>query len=498
MPYNPTVPTGNRPYDLYKNQFSNVGGSVLTQKVVATFDIFNPIERVIHYRHGDYVPFIMLFKALGYSRGASNPTIGHFERLWDENTIKVGALTTAAGSAGAAAVITLHADNMVNVGATVNGSARQGSIIRLNDEVQLKTGQAAVVTAIDRTVTPHRVTLMPKDGTVTLNGSLIAANDIMIITGNSYSEGSGLGEGLTPQYIRYANTFQIIKERASTTGSQQTNANRVNDPMVGVNGQQTYFDIVSFDAEKRFEKKKSMTLLAGQQNTNAALYDFNSERGVDAPLTGTEGFLKFAELNGNTTTYSTITINTFDTLNRIFMNERVGTKELMTLDGYQMTQNTENALLNYFNKQNDPYLRKAVKQANAAYGDQPYSETDLEANMGFKCVTKGGFTYRFSNCHEFNDIQSFNATGFNYSSWRLVMPMGMKLNIATNQQTPMCGYEYKELNGYSRENIIGNLSGAGIVPDVPTNQYDIKSTFMISEIAAHMACANAIVRQIPA
>jgi len=497
MPYNPTVPTANRPYDLYKNQFSSAGGNVVTQKVVASFDIFPPVERMIHYRHKGYVPFIMLFKALGYSKGSATPTLGHFERLWDENTLKVGALTTAAGSAGAAAVITLDAVNMVNVSVTVNGSARQGSVVRVNDQIMLKTGEVALVTTIDRTVTPHRVTLVPMDGTVTLNGSKIAVGDIMIITSNAYSEGSGLGEGLTPQYIRYGNTFQIIKERASVTGSQLTNINRVSDPNVG-GGQQSYFDIVDFDKEKRFEMKRSMALLTGQQNTNAALYDYNTERGIDAVISGTEGFLKFAELNGNTLTYTvgSTSITSFDNLNRIFMNERIGTRELMTLDGYQIMQETENALLNYFNTTRDAYLESTISNANAGYGDQPYKESDLAVAVGFKAVTKGGFTYRFSNCHEFNDIQSLGATGFNYQKWRLVLPMGMKLNITNGQQTSMFGYEYKELNGYSRESIVGELSGAGINAIV-TNQYDIKSTFMLSEFAAHMACANAIVRQIP-
>ena len=496
MGYTPTVPPANRPYDLYKNQFASVGGSVVTQKVVATFDMFPPVERYINYRHKGYAPFIMLFKALGYSKGSATPTLGHFERLWDENTIKVGAKSGGA-TAGAAAVITLDAINMVNVGASINGTALQGSVVRLNDRLKLKTGQTVQVTAINRTVTPHTVTVLPVDGTVTLT-SLITVGDIIIITDNAYSEGSGLGEGMTPQYIKYGNTFQIIKERASSTGSNMTNVLRVSDPNVG-SGQQSYFDIVDFDMEKRFEMKRSMALLAGEQNSNALLYDYNTERGIDAPMSGTEGFLKFAELNGYTNTYTvgTTSITSFDALNRIYMNERIGTRELMTLDGYAILQETENALLNYFNTEQDMYLNNTIANANASWGDQPYTESDLSVAIGFKAIRKGGFTYRFSVCHEFNDIQSFGATGYNYQNWRLVLPMGAKLNVTTNQQTSMFGYEYKELNGYSRESVVGQLSGAGIVTPVVTNQYDIKSVFMLSEFAAHMACANAIVRQIP-
>jgi len=497
MPLSPTIPPANRPYDLAgKSNFSGIGGSVGTQKVVATFDMFPPVERYINYRHKGYAPFIMLFKALGYSRGAATPTLGHFERLWDENTIKVSAVTGGA-TAGASAVITLDAINMVNVGAAVNGVARKGSIIRTNDRLKLKTGETVQVTSIDRTFDPHKVTVLPVDGTVVLS-SKITVGDTIIITDNAYSEGSGLGEGLTPQYIKYSNTFQIVKERASTTGSNMTNVLRVSDPNVG-SGQQSYFDIVDFDTEKRFEMKRSMGLLAGEQNTNAALYDYNTERGIDAPMSGTEGFLKFAELNGYTSTYTvgTTSITSFDALNRIYMNERIGTRELMTLDGYQILQETENALLNYFNTTRDAYLESTISNANQSWGDQPYTDTDLSVAIGFKSVRKGGFTYRFSVCHEFNDIQSFGATGYNYQQWRLVLPMGAKLNITTGQHTSMFGYEYKELNGYSRESVVGQLSGAGIVAPVISNQYDIKSVFMLSEFAAHMACANAIVRQIP-
>jgi hypothetical protein len=104
---------------------------------------------------------------------------------------------------------------------------------------------------------------------------------------------------------------------------------------------------------------------------------------------------------------------------------------------------------------------------------------------------------------EFHDIQGGGHTSYKYRNYRIAIPAGFANNIRTNTSRPMVGYEYKQSGNYSREDVWGDFSGAGVGGNnTPygraVNEVDSYKRFMISHIAGHWACGNSIVMQIPA
>ena len=492
---------------LPNNNISGVGGAVATQTIVRTLYDYNPfavLQQVLD-RHDEQVPdFRFFLKGMGMSRGVDAPITGHYEDDWKNNLVKVGAITTASTGAGTSVVLTLHADSMFNAGATtgatggVAGSAAQASNVRVNDIILFGSDKKALVIAKDTSVSPHRITVRPLLSTVDLAGATVVGSSYAIPT-NAFAEGWGLPDGEIPRLLKYTNTFQIVKARASVTGSEYSNRLFV---QFSQQSDGSLFGAIEPRMFARFERAVSGALLFGGQINN--IVQFSTDNGVDVPVTGTEGFWDFATGLGHIQTYTVgaYAMANFDNIARVMQGERIGNNRvLMTLEGYEIFIETENLLKSEFSNNLIPFLMKGmVSRAGYATDEyDPFQDPDyMAANFGFRAVKKAGFSTMFKLLHEFSDITLGGAAAYTYANTRLVCPLGFTKDAKTKKDSFIFGYEYKQRDGYSREAIAGTFGGIGGGFTPASGPIDSHTAGMLAEVAFHGATPNRVIVQRPA
>ncbi len=505
MGYQPFIAPGTRG-DLRPNAFGQVGGSVVNQAVTSQYQRYKPQELVqLFSRHSTRPSFRLMIKSMGFNRGVAAPTTGHFEAPWIKNLVTVGSIVTPSAGPGTSVVIALDAADMFNPNVTVGGAARQASYPIVGDIIVFKDGNRGRIMVKNTAVTPHRLTISPLLSTVDLATSIIATEQYFIGTA-SFAEGSGLPEGRTSRIIEYSNTFQIVKGTAATTGTNLTDQTYFN-PIEGQPG--SFYLKVKDDAMKRFEEMCDGALMWGQQDNNNN--EFVAELGFDVPLSGTEGLETFVAQNGNTDTYTVgaYTVADFDTLNAYYETERIGVRDMLLLQGYDINVEIENVLMDMFDADLAATIAGGYFFGNGTFPTlsqaddfQIHTPKEFAVSIGFRCIRKGGYNYAFYSCHIFNEYMGAGAPGYDYPNWQMVIPVGFTKEKTTNTYAPTFGYEYKMLNGYSREEVIAEIVGVGVAGTgtpykIASNGSDIGTCGMLAEIAFHGTCANHISRQIP-
>lgn len=488
MPYSPQ-PTG--PQDLRPNAYSAAGGDVMGQEVISDYDLYKPNKFVkVFERHCQHISFRIMLRAMGFARGTAAPTTGHYEYPWMKNLVTVGPIITAPAGPGDAIIFELDPNDMYDAQVTQGGVPVQASYPMEHDEILLPGDKMGVIFAKDTSVTPHRLTVLPKDGNLNLNGVLVTGQSYAI-SSNSHAEGSGLPAGRTPRIIDYTNTFQILKTKSSVSGSEATNEMYF-EP---IEGQPGSFHLKSdWDAMKRFEDEVDGALVFGNQNTNPNLVDQNTGMGYDVPYSGTEGLIPFAVNEGNVDTYNVFSINDLDDVSDYYEGERIGTRELITLCGMTIYLEQENALQNLLNADINSQLWYDWMNPSDFVDDYQPNDAmkDQYLHVGFKGIHKGGYTYGIRLLHCFNENVGAGAASYNYKRRQVIIPKGYSKDKRSGTCRPTMGYEYKQLGNYSREYVFGVISGAGVTMATPSNQFDIGLKFHISEVAFHGTCSNHI------
>jgi hypothetical protein len=506
MAYSPFVAPGGQ--DLRPNVFSMVGGGTLNQVVVSLYDLYKPNELVqVFERHTHGKGFRLMLKAMGFNRGTSAPTTGHYEYPWRENLITVGQILTPSAGPGTNVVIELDAADHYASGVTVNGVGGQTATYPIVNEIILfRSGESAMITAKDTTTNPalHRLTLTPLQAATDLAASVVVGESYFV-SNNAHAEGSGLPQGRTPRVIAYHNEFQIVKVAAASTGTELTNTMYFN-PIADVAG--SLYLKVKEDMMYTFEKDCDGALIWGEAIDNVSVYVPGLQH--DAPIKGTEGLLSFAETNGNVDNYIAIggyTIADFRDMARYYEQERVGASEMMCLQGYEIYQEIEQEMVDFLNAD-----LSALMTEKMFYGDNVFDylndslyESDpanFALRIGFKAIEIAGYTFMFRKFPDFNKRVGAGSTGYNYSSWQVVLPVGYATDKKSNTKRGTFGYEYKvSEDGYNREQVIGEFYGAGVGGSnsyrSASNQDDIHKCFMISEFAFHPTCGNHITIQKP-
>lgn len=502
MAYDPVINPANRPRDLSPEGFSGVGGSIQSQAVISLYDIYKPYQLMnVFERHANYKPgFRLMLKTMGFNKGAQNPSVGHYEYPWATDLITIGSIVSASAGAGNSMIVSLAAGNMFDPGVTVGGSARKASIIRKGDLIKFLDGKKAYVVAKDTTTDPHRITIRPVKAADDLDNS-VNVGESYFIADNAWAEGSGLPSGMLTRVIKYTNNFQISKERCGATGSEMTNQTYFH-PLRNKPG--SFYLKTEYDTYRRFERKCDKLLLWGSNIDNITMYVPELE--FDVPVKGTEGLIEFIETNSLVDTYTVgaYALDDFDELGNYYEDERIGSRQLIMWLGSGLYTEIENVLLQLFNNDMDVFtLRELIGMAADSPDDmQKNDSSDIGVNIGFKGLRKNGYTFALKLLSEFNHPKEAGADGYDYKSRGVIMPLGYTKDKSTGDPRASVGYEYKKLNGYSREEIIASLNGVGVggntMYGTATSESDIRTLAFLTEMAFHATCANHVVMQKPA
>ena len=492
---------------MYPSNVGGLGSNILTQKYIGTLYDFTPwaIERDVRERHGRFnYDFLFLLGMFGMKRGKAAPTFGHYERDWHYNAIKIGAEITASAGAGTTAIYGLHADAMYNGSQTASGVAVKSSDIKVGDILQFYDGTLGQVTLKNTSVDPHRISIAPLDSTEEIPA--LASGDLYAIVTNAFAEGTDLPKSRFPRLTKYTNTFQIVKASAGSTGSSLTNETFVQFKPAGDG---SIMAVVSDMMREDFERNRSGAVLFGAPINN--ITTFVSALEIDVPVTGTEGMLRWATTYGHTQSYTpgSYSLDDFYAIGRTMREEQCQDRTFMTLDGYDIFIETEQLFSDQFaNGANTPMMLKNIANINGGLSGipdedfQPFLDTDFDFYVGFRAAHIGGYTFAFKQLHEFSDVQGVGASGYDYSKWRVVVPLGRRTDGVTGGDTFAWGYEYKQLGGYSREAVYGNIAGVGVAgaytPAPASHAFDYAQEGLVSELGFHGACPNQSYIQKPA
>lgn len=511
MPYTPFNPTtgllNTTPYkttgqDFVANAYSNVGGGVANQAAISQYEAYKPNELVqLFERHGHGPSFRMMLRACGFTRGSINPTVGHYEAPWKKSLVTFDLIVNPSAGAGTSVTVRLAASNMFDTQLTVGGVAAQGSYPVKGQHVRFKDGVTARIDQKITTGAQHQLVLTPLDTTVDLAASVLVDEPYFLST-NSHAEGSDLPPGRVPRVFKYTNDFQIVKESWGSTGSDLTNLIYW-DVLPGMQG--PMYMRVQYDALYRFEEQFDGALIWGEQINNVT--EFVPFLGHDVPVSGTEGLIRFGLTNGNNDTYTTgaYALDDFTDLARYYKRERIGTKDLCCLQGMEIQNEVQNVLSGELSGDLAALMTKKLLYGPDIFGDgvERKDPNDFALNYGFRAIKRDNFTFFFYSNDVFDESIGAGAAGYDHPGWQLVVPVGYSEDKKNKTTMPTMGYEYKELNGYSREQVIGSFAGVGVAGTTAfTGRASMASDAMqsgvVSEIAYHGTCGNHVSIQRPA
>jgi hypothetical protein len=136
----------------------------------------------------------------------------------------------------------------------------------------------------------------------------------------------------------------------------------------------------------------------------------------------------------------------------------------------------ENTLTAYLSNTNAQFTTAAEEKA---------------VNIGYRKLIKGGRTFLYDTEFALSDRQTFGIAGSTYEGAGFMMPMMKVRDVKSGQLVDNIGARYKEKNGYSRKMEIWSVSGAG--PGLKVTDIDKKSTYMRTDMGAHILGPNQMI-----
>jgi len=447
----------------------------------------NPAEQAMYFRqHGLRPTFLHKLQVLGFKKGTQARYIEHWEEPQVTETFKIGSVVTAAGGAGQAIVLALSADSMRAMDDDMGG-IQYGSRPRATETFVMPDQIEYRITSKNEAVNPHQITVIPTVASVNANTALVAGATAYII-GPVKAEATGQVKGLTPWVYKYTNTFAIVDDTDLVSGTIMT----IKSPYAPVPGKPAYFYLKGVeDAEKRHERAKGLRAVHGTTFDNAS--DYSEKFAKTFKMKGTEGLLQFARSYGLDDTFNNIASYTLDDIFSIanyFADLQLPYGDIAVMQGSTMKAKTDVLLKDFVsdtfvNYGGDEYMGKSLE---AARMEAPqYDASKLFVNFGFGGFHFGGFNFLFTGLNELNNP----APGFNWKQWQLAVPMGFFADKRKDKDnmTPIMGYEYRENPeiGYSRENEIWHIGGAGPAMVNKCSEFDAKESFFRSEFGTHFS-----------
>lgn len=378
--------------------------------------------------------------------GAKTPTIQSKYEWFEKNRIypKIKA-TCAGGSANAAVTFSLTSDDNISytdqdpyIGTVTN----KYSVPVVGDQIQIKpaSGTVSANTYVTALITAVSVS-SGANGEFTaypiVSGESIPAissADEIIITGNAYGEGSATPSARSTQSTKRSNNIQIFKATGESTRVANCTKLWFKDDVTGAE-----YGMIQEEGEQFtiFLDARELGLLTGKNLTNVTLA--NVYANLSTPIEMTQGLIPSIFSRGNTETYSPITGYTVADLNNsiVTLDQQKGAKRNMWLHGME------------FGLQLDDELADYTKNGAITYGQFKGSE-EKAIDLGFRTVSKGGYTFQKKLLDAFSDVQSLGASGYGYTFEAMVLPMDDATD-ASGKKIPPFQLRYLQENGKTSE-----------------------------------------------
>ena len=369
-----------------------------------------------------------------------------------------------------AANITDNGDTLT----VVAGADSFTSNVQVNDVVMDSSSGARFIVQSGGfgTGTASNVVLAKLDGSTAVKGTDTGATGEWIKLGNMYAQGTNQPTAFDdPGAIRRKNPFMIVKDRYEVNGSQATNIGWVN---VG-GGEYRWFMKGEQEARARFEDRREMMMLLGQQHDGAVAT-------LDNDIAGSEGY--FAAIEDRGIQVSNANANPLDSFSEF-------DDIIMELD----KQGAPSEYAMYVNRKQDlaidDMLASGISTGVTAGLPGQFgafnNSADMAVKLGFKSFTRGGYTFHKHDWKLLNDPTLLGAS--NYVQGAMI-PLSQVTDARSGMKAPALAMYYKEANGYNRElehwvtgSILGHTNNGDVGTDNAVFHYR-------SEIALCTRAAN--------
>lgn len=438
--------------------------------------------------------FLEKLKALGFSRAVEGPITEHYEKQRPTHTLNIGTIITPPTDpkAGKDIVVALAASEMYTY-TDSSGSTRYGSRPRKTEMWQFADRNNYRIIAKNTAVNPHQLTFRPKNANIDPTIAIVPGAKAFYVS-TLAGEATGQPGPLTPRNFKYQNTFAIIKESDLVSGTAMTTA----VAFTPVDGKPNYLYLEGLeDAEVRFERNKSYTMIHGQKANN--LEDFSAPFDTDVNIPGTEGLIEFALTGGfddEFTSLGAYTIDDFYALAGHYHELHISSDEIALMLGWKADQQIDKLLVDFLSDTYVSYVGKSyMGEAMLSSG---LTAGEMFVTVGFKGLEVSGYKFLKMSLDELEDIEGAGAAGFDYNQWIISTPLGFFQNKKANESLPLMGYEWRgNTMGYSRENQIWKNGGSGPVQVVKSSEFDVMNSYFLCEIAPHFALSSQFVVQHP-
>jgi len=445
--------------------------AVYTHEIATSFDILKPeVWSSLMKSHGNQkADYFKMLTSLGFKVPSMNETFRHYEDDWIHETVAAVA-PIVVGGAGADTTFTV---------APASLDSENRFYLRERDHVLLQNGVRAMVKDIDVTTpTATVVTISPLDVSAVAQ---VTAADELAITTNSFDEGTNQPDGRFSGTRKYENDMQIIKETLSVTGTNMTDGNWFDEvSYAGENGEKItgYYVKGQEDAEYRLALSMEGACLFGTRNDNPNTVDPDTGKQVRT----TEGTYTYMENNGNTVNYTpgSFTVAKFNEINKI-ADKEVAPEYYCAFLGIDIHDELDDTFVDY------------NKETNISFTSD-ITGGKKRIDIGFEMLNKSGRRYGFKRFGSFSNQKTYGATGYDYSSQGMFIPLGMNKALDSNakaEKLPTIGMRYKQLGSYNRFSEVWDVSGAGNGNKVTQN--DSKNLYLRSHIGSHNMVGNQMV-----
>jgi hypothetical protein len=346
------------------------------------------------------------------------------------------------------------------------------------NDVLMNTVTGARLLVVDdlRTGDTDGVTLARLDGVAIANDGVTytaSTAETYIVLGNIYAQGTNQPEHfLDTDVVRQKNPFMIVKDRFQVNGSQATNIGWVN---VG-GGEYRWFMYGEQEARKRFEDRREMMMLFGEQNAETST-------GILKDLPGSDGYFTQVDARGiKVTNANANPLDSFAEFDDI----------IIELD----KQGAPSEYAMYLNRKQDLAIDDMLASgiATSVTAGLPgqfgafQNSADMAVQLGFKSFTRGGYTF---HKHDWKLLNDPNLLGASTKFQGAMLPLTQVADARTGMKAPSLAMYYKEANGYSREmehwvtggGVLGHTNNGDTGADVATFHYR-------SEVALCVRAAN--------